>query len=105
MRQLVAPPTEECSECLFADWEIRVASGEATLVSWVRFHVAPHPAFTGRVPFNVAVVSLKEGPRTVTNLVDIRDWEALRANLPLQLKIQQDDGINLARFAPSGCRE
>jgi uncharacterized OB-fold protein len=93
------PPTEECSECLLADWEIRVASGEATLVSWVRFHVAPHPAFSDRIPFNVAVVKLAEGPLTVTNLIDVTDWDVLRANAPLRLTIQVDDGIYLARFA------
>jgi uncharacterized protein len=96
------PPTEECSECLLADWEVQVASGEATLVSWVRFHVATHPAFSDRIPFNVAVVKLSEGPQTVTNLIEIHNWEELHATMPLQLQIQEDDGVYLARFAPAG---
>lgn len=94
------PPTEECSQCLVADWEVRVASGEATLVSWVRFHVATHPAFADRIPYNVAVVRLVEGPTTVTNLIDITDWGHVRSTIPLQLRVQEDDGIHLARFAP-----
>lgn len=99
------PPTEECSECLVADWEIQVADGEATLVSWVLYHVAMHPAFSDRVPFNVAVVMLAEGPRTVTNLIDIPDWTEVHAAMPLLLKIEEDDGIYLARFAPAGTSE
>lgn len=93
------PPTEECSQCLLADWEVQVASGDATLVSWVRIHVATHPAFADRIPFNVAVVTLAEGPRTVTNLIDVLDWDQVHANMALQLRIQEDDGIYLARFA------
>jgi hypothetical protein len=79
-----------------------VASGEATLVSWVRFYVATHPGFSDRIPFNVAVVRLSEGPRTVTNLIEIHNWEELHVTMPLQLQIQEDDGVFLARFAPAG---
>jgi len=96
------PPTEECSQCLFADWEIRTASGKATLVSWVRYHTATHPEFKDRVPFNVAVVKLAEGPRTVTNLIDIADWDTVHAGMTLQLKIEEDDDVYLARFALAG---
>ena len=44
-------------------WE--EASGEARVVSWVVFHTAFDEAFKERVPYNVAVVELKEGPRLV----------------------------------------
>ena len=63
--------------------------------------MATHPAFADRIPYNVAVVRLVEGPTTVTNLIDIADWESVRSTIPLQLLVQEDDGIYLARFAPA----
>lgn len=93
------PPAEECSRCLEADWAVERASGKAELVSWVRYHTTPHPGFADKLPYNVAVVELAEGPRTVTNLTGIRDWEALRQAAPLVLQIEVVDGVHLARFA------
>ena len=99
------PPTEECSRCLSSSWELRRSSGSARLISWVRYHVAPHPGFKDRLPYNVAVVELAEGPRTVTNLVGVQDWSALAAGMQLELEIEQDDGVFLARFRVAGTEQ
>ena len=95
------PPTEECSRCLSSSWEVSRSLGTARLISWVRYHVAPHPDFKDRLPYNVAVVELTEGPRTVTNLVGVEDWSALAADMQLVLQIEHDDDVYLARFRPS----
>jgi uncharacterized protein len=98
------PPREQCSNCLSDVWDIEQASGAATLVSWVVYHVAPHPAFNDRVPYNVAIVELEEGVRTVTNLSGVSDWDSLRTGAPLEVVFDNEQGIPLARFvlAPGG---
>jgi uncharacterized protein len=95
------PPREQCSNCLADSWDIERASGAATLVSWVIYHVAPHPAFSDRVPYNVAIVDLEEGVRTVSNLSGVSDWSSIRAGLPLQVVFEEEHGIPLARFVAS----
>ena len=40
------------------------------MVSWVIYHHAYHEAFKDRLPYNVALVELDEGPRLITNIVN-----------------------------------
>ena len=40
-------------------------------MSWVVYHVAFDPAWADRLPYHVAVIELDEGPRLITNLVDV----------------------------------
>jgi len=90
------PAREECPQCLRADWAWQAASGRAKLVSWVKFHIAYHPAFKDRVPYNVAVVELEEGPRLVSNLVGGGEPAIERA---LRLVIEKEGEVSVARFA------
>ena len=90
------PAREDCPNCLHADWSWQTASGRAKLISWVRFHIAYHPAFKDRVPYNVAVVELEEGPRLISNLVGEGAPAIERA---LRLVIEQEAGVALPRFA------
>ena len=90
------PPRGECPNCLGDQWSWERASGKGTLVSWVVYHIAYHPAFADRLPYNVAVVELAEGPRLITNIVNPAD--GLKADRTVDLEIQQEHGIALARF-------
>jgi uncharacterized OB-fold protein len=92
------PPRAQCPGCLASDWQWTQASGLATLKSWVVYHVAYHEAFRDRLPYNVSIVELDEGPRLITNVVAPAD--ALRAELRLRLSVEREDGVALARFAP-----
>lgn len=95
------PPREACPACLRGDqWSWREAGGRARLVSWVVYHTAYHPAFADRVPYNVALVELDEGPRMITNI--LAPNAALAADMRLALRIEDEGGIAVARFAPSG---
>lgn len=92
------PPRAQCPACLGTDWRWTPASGRATLISWTVFHVAYHEAFTHRIPYNVAIVELAEGPRMITNVTDDSDGSGLRIGMDLTLAIQQEDGTAIARF-------
>jgi uncharacterized OB-fold protein len=92
------PSRRECPNCLAVDscWE--TATGRGRVVSWVVYHVAYHDAFRDRLPYNVAVIELDEGPRLITNVT--RSPEALAIDLPVRLAVQRDFGLALPRFAP-----
>ncbi len=93
------PARHECPRCLAADaaWEDAVGAGQ--VVSWVVYHVAYHEAFRDRLPYNVAIVELDEGPRMITNVTG--PPEALAIGLRVRLDLQQDFGMTLPRFAPA----
>jgi uncharacterized OB-fold protein len=93
------PPRSECPRCLLPEAEWREASGQGRLVSWVVYHHAYHPYFATRLPYNVAVVELAEGPRLVTNIVGSQ--RSLAIDMPVALVIEQEAGVALPRFAPA----
>lgn len=90
------PARRHCPECLKPEPRWERASGKATLVSWVVYHTAYHPAFERKLPYNVALVQLAEGPRLLTNIVDAN--EALLADAPVELQIEWEGDTALARF-------
>jgi len=92
------PPRTECPRCLSPRWQWENASGAAKLVSWVVYHHGYHPYFESRLPYNVAVVELAEGPRLTSNIVEAAG--GLRIDMPLELIIQSEAGVALPRFRP-----
>lgn len=95
------PPREECPHCWSADWEWREASGRATVVSWVVYHTAFDKRFADRLPYNVALVDLDEGPRMVTNIVDLPGGQDVIGK-PVRLVFEEDHGRLLPRFRLDG---
>jgi uncharacterized protein len=93
------PPRSDCPGCLSADCVWETAAGGAKLISWVVYHVAFHPAFVNRLPYNVAVVELDEGPRLISNVVGVQDAETLKIDQRLRLVIEDEGGTAVARFS------
>lgn len=91
------PARSECPRCLKAETEWAEASGEATLVSWVVYHRAFNEAFRNRVPYTVAVVQLKEGPRMISNIVGA-DPATLVIDQRLKLRIEHEGDVAIPRF-------
>ena len=96
------PPRPFCPLCASRDVEIYAASGKATLYSYVINH-RPRPDM-GKEPHSIAVVTLDEGPRMMTNIVDCPQTpEALVLDIPLQVVFrQQSETIWLPLFVPAG---
>ncbi len=95
------PARSECPHCLQDRWHWEKAEGGAKLVSWVVYHIAYHPAFANRLPYNVAVVELDEGPRMISNVVQIDDPERLVIDQRLRLVFEDEGATAVARFAPA----
>jgi uncharacterized OB-fold protein len=95
------PPRPFCPKCSSRAVSVFVASGRATLYSYV-INQRPHPAFDG--PYSIAVVELEEGPRMMTNIVGTPQTpEALTLDMPLEVTFTEvDDTITLPHFQPAG---
>ncbi|MDP3136323.1 MAG: OB-fold domain-containing protein [Burkholderiaceae bacterium] len=91
-RRLMIQRCEECGACQIGEYHCNVchsarlqwtqAGGHATLYSFVIMHMAYHPGFAARLPYNAAVVELAEGPRFYSSVVDCRN-EDLVVGMPL----------------------
>ena len=95
------PPRPFCPACASREVEVYAASGRASLYSYVINH-RPAPGF-GPEPYAIAVVTLAEGPRMMTNIVDSPQTpEALKLDMPLEVTFQTFGETALPLFKPAG---
>lgn len=96
------PPAPMCPACGGLAWEARPVAGTGTVHT---FTVTHHPTFPGfESPFVVAVVDLDDGPRMVTNLVDV-DPGDVRIGMPVEVTfVAVDDELTLPLFRPDRAR-
>lgn len=95
------PPRPFCPHCAARDVEIYKASGKATLESYIINH-RPRPDM-GTEPHSIAIVTLAEGPRMMTNIIGCPQTpEALVLDMALQVVFEpQTDEITLPYFKPA----
>jgi uncharacterized OB-fold protein len=93
------PPRAECPNCLEVAWDWTTASGKGRVISWVVYHHAYHEEFRDRLPYNVTLVELDEGPRLITNIINPEHGGGIEAERPVQLHIEDEHGVALAKFA------
>ena len=94
--QCFMPARASCPVCLGATWTWQVAQGGGRLKSWVVYHVAFHESFRERLPYNVAIVELDEGPRLITNI--LADNTLLSAEAKVRFVASREGDRSLARF-------
>lgn len=82
--QLWYPPGPVCPECLSERFEWARVSGRGTISSFAVFHKAYFPAFAEEIPYAVVQVELEEGPRLLSNLVDVPPGE-IRVGMPVEV--------------------
>lgn len=92
------PPRDHCPRCLSPAWRWEDASGAAKVVSWVLYHRAFHPAFADRVPYNVIVAELAEGPRLISNVIGIDGTSGLGIDVSLRFAAETEGDVPVARF-------
>ncbi len=93
------PAREECPRCLEDEVTWQASAGRGRIVSWVVYHQAVHPSFADRIPYNVAVVELDEGPRLITNIK--ADPDDLSIEQPVVAVIEREGDVSVARFTPA----
>lgn len=77
-------PRRHCVACLAADPEWVRCSGHGVLHSFSVVHRATNPEFASDCPYVFAIVTLAEGPRISTRIVDAAP-EELRCDAPVAL--------------------
>ena len=90
-------PRPFCPHCWSEAVEWEEASGNATLYTWSVVRRNDLPPFGERVPYITAVVDLDEGPRMLSNLVDI-DEADVRIGMRLEVRWQEDGDYVLPVF-------
>ncbi len=99
------PPEVACFQCGSQDVEWAPVSGRAALYSWTVAHPPLLSYFQERAPWPVACVELEEGPRLITNLVDVPLAE-YRIGMPLQADFQDvEEDVTLLVFRARAGRE
>lgn len=94
------PAAPLCPRCWSRRINWTLASGRGRVNSWVVFHQSYFRGFDSEVPYNVAEIELEEGPRLLTNLVEVRN-EEIRAGM--EVEVFFDDAapdLTLAKFRP-----
>ena len=94
-------PRPLCPFCLSRNVEWRTVSGRGKLHTFtINYRAGRHAPFEG--PFVIAIVELEEGPRLMTNLVDVDpDPAKLRCDMPVEVVFHDlTDDITLPRFRP-----
>lgn len=77
------------------------ASGRGEVYSFSINYRAPHPGFAEDTPFVLALVTLAEGPRMMTNIVDC-DPEAVRIGMAVTVTFDDiTEDVTLPKFQPA----
>jgi uncharacterized OB-fold protein len=93
-------PRVVCPNCGSSEIAWVRASGRATLYSYVISH-HPAPGFDDDVPYVISIVTLEEGPRMLTNLVDVAPDPALLVlDMPLEVVFVPRGDQSLPLFRP-----
>jgi uncharacterized protein len=92
------PPQPFCPRCAGDEVEVVRASGRGFLYSYVISHLAA-PGF--EAPYVIGVVELEEGPRLLTNIVDVApEADHLPLDLPVEAVYQTVGDVALPLFRP-----
>lgn len=95
------PPSPICPQCLSDRHEWVRASGQGTVYSFVVVREMRARGWDKLVPYVLAVVELEEGPRMLTNLVEVAP-ENVAIGMPVAVTFAELDGTTkLPLFRPA----
>lgn len=97
---LIWHPRSRCPRCTRSGLELRPVSGDGVVYSFT-VNRRPAGAFKGLDAVVIAYVELAEGPRILTNLVDVAP-DDVRIGLPVRaVHTPTAEGSGILRFAPA----
>jgi uncharacterized OB-fold protein len=96
-------PRVLCPFCASREIDWIQASGRGRLYSFEIAHQILNKAFKVKTPVVLAMVELEEGPRLLTNLVDVEpDPTKLRCDIPVEVVFAKlTDQVSLPMFRPA----
>jgi uncharacterized OB-fold protein len=94
-------PRPFCPHCWSEQVVWEEASGAATVYTWSVVHHHDLPPFRDRVPYVAAIIELAEGPRMMTNLVDV-DPAQVQFGMPVAVSFRAEtDHFSYPVFRPA----
>ncbi len=98
--KILHPPRPMCPACLSNKSEHIEASGKGKIYSFVTYNKSPHKGF--KAPYTVVLVELEEGPRVISNMVDVKADE-IEIGMPVEVAYEEiDDTLALFKFKKAG---
>ena len=97
-------PRVICPRCQSRDITWVQASGRGRLHAFGIGHQSFNRAFKVPAPYVLAMIELEEGPRMLSNLIDIEpDPKAVKCDMPVEIVFHKlSDDVTLPLFRPAG---
>jgi len=93
-------PQSCCRRCLAENPEWIEASGKGKVYSFTVIHRPPSHTFEEDVPYVVAIIELDEGPRLMSNIIEVEPDE-VQVNMRVEVIFDDINSmISLPRFRP-----
>ncbi|MFT7244897.1 MAG: putative OB-fold protein [Candidatus Azotimanducaceae bacterium] len=93
-------PRRHCTGCTNGKLEWKVASGNATVYSYSVVRQSYHPFFRNLVPYVVAWIDLDEGPRILSNVMNVAA-DDVQIGMKLKLEWEEHEELNIPLFSPA----
>ncbi|MGW0816955.1 Zn-ribbon domain-containing OB-fold protein [Streptomyces viridiviolaceus] len=93
-------PRALCSRCWQTELDWVSSSGRGRVWTYTVVHRPGHPAWADDVPYVLAIVELSEGPRLLTNLVEIQP-EDVTTDMQVQARFTSHEPTSLIHFEPA----
>ena len=92
-----------CPNCHSRNISWIQASGKGKLFSFQIAHRSLNPAFKVELPCVVAMIELEEGPRMMSNLINVEPSpDVVKCDMPVEVVFEkQNDDVTLALFQPA----
>jgi uncharacterized OB-fold protein len=85
------PPSPICPHCRSGEHAWEPASGRGTIYTYTVVRQALAKGWDARIPYVVAVVELAEGPRMLSNIVEIAP-DDVRIGMPVEVLFVASEG-------------
>ncbi|MCZ6641394.1 MAG: OB-fold domain-containing protein [Gammaproteobacteria bacterium] len=93
-------PRRHCTSCLGNSLTVHTASGRGTIYTYSVVRQSYHPFFHPRVPYAVAWIDLDEGPRLLSEIVDVEDPGSLEIGQRVKVSWESHEELSVPLFTP-----
>ena len=94
------PPGNRCAHCLSETWRWQPLSGKGSVITFTVMRRAYQSGFADELPYTVAVIELREGPRLISNVIGCPP-EAVQVGMPVQVVFEDcTPEATLPKFIP-----
>ncbi len=94
-------PRRHCTGCTDGELIWKTASGRGTVYTYSVVRQSYHPFFRNLVPYAVAWIDLEEGPRLLSNIVDVADPNSdIQIGMPVTVQWEEHDEVCIPLFKP-----